>query len=230
MDHRERLLIHALGEFPHTVCDLALGDVMCEYESGSPGWLAERKTVHDLARSIQSGRWAEQSTRLRESDRLVFFLVEGDLREVANFPRVSLVGALVNAELRPRTHVMRTADPTETALVLIQLVEKMSRPEGGGLHLPAGVQNLRPPRLTGKRQRDAEPRSCFVRQLMCVPSISERIANALVEQFGTLPQLQRALADMGSFPRVPLPGGRTCLGKSRLRKLAAYLCDQDCEE
>lgn len=223
VDRRERLLIEALGEFPHTVCDLPLGDVVCEYEGGPPGWLAERKTACDLARSIGGGRWAEQGSRLRDSGKPVFFLIEGDLRSVENFPPTSLVGALVNAQLRQQTHVIRTACVEETALVITQLAEKMKRP---GRAPPPGVQNLRPPQLLGKRQRDADPRSCFVRQLMCVPSISERIASALVDQFGSLPRLQAALGDPGAFPKVPLPGGRTCLGKARLRRLASYLCDQ----
>ena len=46
-----------------------------------------------------------------------------------------------------------------------------------------------------KRKRDAELETCWVRQLMCIPSISERVARKLLEEFGTLPAVQRALVD-----------------------------------
>ena len=73
-----------------------------------------------------------------------------------------------------------------------------------------------------KRKRDSDRETCFLRQLMCIPSISEKIARKLLEEFGTLPALQRAAADIGNFPKVRLDE-RTCLGKARVEKLALYL-------
>ena len=54
LDRRERLLSAALGEYPHEVKDLPVGDVLCRYDDGTQ-WIAERKTARDLAQSIRTG-------------------------------------------------------------------------------------------------------------------------------------------------------------------------------
>ena len=64
--------------------------------------------------------------------------------------------------------------------------------------------------------------SVLVRQLMCVPSVSERIAEDLVQRFGDLEALQTALRDVRSFPRIQI-SARTFLGKARIAKLAKHL-------
>ena len=50
----------------------------------------------------------------------------------------------------------------------------------------------------------------------------ERIARLLLEHFGNLRELQDALADLNSFPKIRLDD-RTCIGKTRLKMLARYL-------
>ena len=54
VDRRERALSAALGEYPHAMKDLPVGDVLCSYEDGTQ-WIAERKTTRDLAQSIRTG-------------------------------------------------------------------------------------------------------------------------------------------------------------------------------
>ena len=75
-----------------------------------------------------------------------------------------------------------------------------------------------------KRKRDSDRETCWVRQLMCIPSISERIARKLLDEYGTLPAIQRALVDIKNFRQIQLDE-RTCLGKARLKKLSFHLCD-----
>ena len=76
--------------------------------------------------------------------------------------------------------------------------------------------------MISKRKRDAELETVQVLQLMCIPSISERIARKLLARFGTIPELQRTLAAPGDFPRVQLDS-RSCVGQARLAKLRCYL-------
>ena len=92
-----------------------------------------------------------------------FYLVEGDLSSTT-LPHETLLGACINAELRPGSHLIRTACVEETAIVIRLLINKCARPPG----VPSGIQPK------SKRVRDSE--TVWVRQLMCIPSISERIA------------------------------------------------------
>ena len=121
-------------------------------------------------------------------------------------PRWKLLWAL-----RDGVHVVRTACVEETGMVVMQLVKKCA---GKARGVPSGIC---PP---SKRQRDSE--TVWMRQLVCIPSISERIARTLLEHFGTLRALQEALADVKTFPRIRLDA-RTCIGKSRIQMLARYL-------
>ena len=74
-------------------------------------------------------------------------------------------------------------------------------------------------------KRNAEKEHVWIRQLMCVPSISERIARKLLEHFGDLPALQQALADLQTFPSIRL-SDKSCIGEARLTHLANYLTEQ----
>ena len=132
----------------------------------------------------------------------IFFIIEGDLRS-PQFPYDSLLGAVVNAELRPRSHVLRSLDLDETAAIVIALCKKA----GCTLGIPTG---LAPPIIpTSKRKRDSDVKTVFVRQLMCIPSISENTAKALIDHFGTLTALLEALSD----PQSARPSERSHLSR-----------------
>ena len=45
LDRREIRLSHALGEFPHEMVELPVGDAWCTYTDGRASWVAERKTA-----------------------------------------------------------------------------------------------------------------------------------------------------------------------------------------
>lgn len=145
----------------------------------------------------------------------VLFCIEGDLRWLGGMHE-SMLGAIVNSSLRSSC-CFRTWDTEETACLVLHLMKKLHKGP------PAGVSTggLRPPR--SKRQRASEADNVFARQLMCVPSVSERIAVTLVEHFGDLEALQDALrGDVQTFPKVPI-GPKSFLGKARISKLARHL-------
>ena len=235
IDARERKLIKLFGSDAR-VETLDVGDVMCTYADGS-GWVAERKTAKDLAKSIVDGRWAEQKDlegvatppwvlnwgvknrdahedddipfddRLFKSGFTVLFIVEGALQE-APAMRESLLGALVKAEVLERAHVFRTWDINESKQLLEYLREKMR----SSCHVPTDTL------AACKRKKDSSVENIWIRQLACIPGFSEQIARAITEHFGSLRGLEEALrAD--AFPDVPIhPSGRL-LGKARIEKL-----------
>ena len=162
-------------------------------------------------RDLIDGRWLNRTARLMHSGyKYVFFVVEGDLSST-HLPHETLLGACLNAELRPGSHLIRSACIEETVLVIKQLVTKLA---DGPRGIPSGLQPK------SKRERNEE--AVWIRQLMCIPSISERIARLLLEHFGNLRELQESLQDLKSFPKIRLDD-RMCIGKARLNILARYL-------
>ena len=211
IDFREKALIELLQCLKPRILSLSVGDLTCTYENGS-AWVAERKSANDLESSIIDGRWAQQTSRMMSAGyNCVVFLIEGDLSAGNKLPHETLLGACINASLRDGVHVFRTACVEETAMVAIQLVKKC---DGKERRVPSGITPQ------SKRVRDSE--TVWIRQLMCIPSISERIARRLLDHFGTLRELQEALEDIDGFPRIRLDG-RTCIGQARIRLLASYL-------
>ena len=123
----------------------------------------------------------------------VLFCIEGDLRCLGMYE--PMLGAMVNASLRSSC-CFRTVDVEETACLVLHLAKKLQTfPQ-----LVVSAGGLRPPHQS-KRQRVSEADNVFARQLMCVPSVSERIAVRLVDHFGNLEALQDALRDARPFQR-----------------------------
>ena len=216
VDHRERGLIRVLSEkgAPHCVSSLAVGDVLCIYDDRPCGWVLERKRADDFAASLVDGRWREQTSRLLATGHQVLFCIEGDLRFIDGM-YAPMLAALTSANLRVSSRCFRTMDVEETANLVVHLAKKLQT------YQPVAVvsSGLRAPQT--KRQRACEADIVFARQLMCIPSVSERIATCLVQHFGNLEALQDALRDASNFPRVRI--GKTCLGKARIAKLERHL-------
>ena len=98
----------------------------------------------------------------------------------------------------------------ETAHLLTHLVHKMQALRAH----PSGFE-------TSKRKRDSDPHVCWLRQLMCIPTISDKSARKLLNEFGSLSQLQDAFRS-DEFPSIRLDEP-ACFGKARRDKLAEYL-------
>ena len=212
VDKRERHLLALFGDGGVQTETLELGDVWCRYEDGSC-WVAERKTTQDLANSIKDGRWDEQRTRLASSGLHVFYILEGDFKAVRGLPYGAIVGAYSNLLLHQGiATVIRTADIFETKFVLTQLASKC---QGVAKPMPLGV-------VSSKRKKEDDTRNIWIRQLACIPTISEHIAATILDHFGSMSALREALRSPETFPVVHLSRS-ACVGKKRVAKLATVL-------
>lgn len=217
LDRREQRLSEALQNIHHKLKDLPIGDVLCQREDGTVLWIAERKQAADLASSILSGRLHEQAARLHEADcPQLFWIVEGSLRS-RRLPHEQLLRECVDMMLRPKSLLIRTDDILETAAT-VKLLAKNCTPT-----IPSGAA---PPTMLTKRKRDADKELIFLRQLMCIPTISERVARALVNYFGSLPELQEALAENSQPPVIQIDK-QSKIGSKRWETLREALCFVD---
>ena len=212
VDKRERHLLALFGDGGVQADTLEVGDVLCRYSDGSC-WVAERKSTQDMANSIKDGRWEEQKARLASSGLHVFYILEGDFKAVEGLAYGALVGAYTNLLLYSSVAtVIRTADIVESKFVLTQLAQKcqvVAKP------IPLGV-------VSSKRRKEDDMRNIWIRQLACIPTISEHIASTLLDHFGSMSALREALSSPATFPVVQLSRG-SCLGKKRVAKLAMIL-------
>ena len=76
--------------------------------------------------------------------------------------------------------------------------------------------------VSSKSKKEDDTRNIWIRQLACIPTISEHIAATLIDHFGSMAALREALNNPETFPIVQLSRG-ACIGKNRLAKLATVL-------
>ena len=78
-----------------------------------------------MGASIKDGRWEEQKDRLLNSEYKVFYILEGDFRNVQGcLPYGALFGAYVNASLLEGVAVFRTLNIDETKYLIVSLAKK----------------------------------------------------------------------------------------------------------
>lgn len=112
-----------------SVKNLEIGDIVILIND-EPAILIERKTIKDLASSIQDGRLREQKFRITGSkypQQNIIFLVEGTLDEklYGRIDKKTLQGSIINTMLRDNYKVYRTKDPKESVYFLSRLISKI---------------------------------------------------------------------------------------------------------
>lgn len=141
IDYREKQLLQFINEklkdnqdIRVTSENLPLGDVILCDTRGNEKVIIERKTMLDLANSIQDGRYKEQSFRLQEinlHNHNIMFIIEGkcgehDLR-YSRVKQSALYSACVSLFYYEGFSLFRTYTTYETAEFIIRMAMKLNR-------------------------------------------------------------------------------------------------------
>ena len=192
IDDREHDLIQQLklDNVDFEVERLPLGDIVIEHCGTT--CIIERKRNDDFAASISDGRWREQKARLQQSGAIAVYLIEGSLYHQKKPPE-TLSSAIWNTMLRDMMWVIQTHNLQETSMHLQQIAKKIGKTIKGGTGMVS---------LLSKRKRKAD--NVFLLMLMAIPSVSEKIATALIAQWPTLKQLQAQLDTDPEKLKIPV--------------------------
>jgi DNA excision repair protein ERCC-4 len=137
--------------------------------------LIERKTAADFAQSLIDGRLFGQAGRMASSPLRPAYIVEGSSAEWAGLgvSREALQGALITLMLIFDIPVFRSADPAESARLILYVGSQLVR--------------LRDPEYLPYRQAKAKRKKTRqLRILQSVPGIGPDRAKRLLERFGTV--------------------------------------------
>ena len=141
VDYREKQLLQFIhekvkdNEDIHVVSEnIPLGDVILCDSKGKEKVIIERKTMLDLANSIQDGRYKEQSFRLNQIDlhnHNIMFIIEGkcsdhDLR-YSRVKQPALYSACVSLFYYEGFSLFRTYTTYETAEFIVRMAIKLNR-------------------------------------------------------------------------------------------------------
>ena len=124
----------------------------------------------------------------------IFYVLEGDFRNADVLPYGALLGAYTNASLLEGVKVFRTSSIEETKFLIFTLARKCQ-----------ATSKTPSQGLVSKRKKESSLENIWVRQLACIPTISESIATAILRHFGTLANIREALQQPLHFPKIPQP-------------------------
>lgn len=140
----------------------------------SPEVAVERKSVRDLVASVYDSRIFSQAAKISASYAKPYLLVEGDSKEVAGLAAnlKSFYGAIAHVTLAYGLRVLYTADASETAIALAELLGQARAKPG----------------VLGRAEAPPKGKSLTQQQLYLVssvPGVGRRLAERLLSKYGT---------------------------------------------
>lgn len=181
--------------------------------------LIERKTYTDYAASIRDGRGKEQSLRLSEYRPHVYMIVEGKSSGITNKLYGISQKVIEESITRKRVHwgfnVIRTFDYNETAAEIARIALAYANPKSFTYNSSMICKHL-------KSKKDMKtPMLCFIAQLRCIPSVSEKIATKIAEKYGTMTKLIDGLKNGEDISTLKINETRK-IGSAVQRNLCLY--------
>lgn len=208
IDYREKDLIAMVGERARAA-NLPVGDVWVVDDahegeelppSGRIRVIVERKTVADLAASLNDGRYEEQSFRLGDAEtpnHNIVYLLEGSVQSSRRVPAATLYGACVSLSYYKGFSLYRTAGAAESARYLAVLDDKLRR-DGAKGRVPATDAPRDGAYEATVRKKKSYSAGCVAESMLCqIPGVSNVVARALLREYGSLPAI--AAADLADF-------------------------------
>jgi len=198
IDTRERELIENLKKTNKIIVEqLDVGDILFR-QDGETVLVIERKSVSDLKASICDGRGREQKARLLGSTpkHRIMYLIEGSLNKsldykISGLPVSTLVGSLVNTQLRDGIKVYKTASIDESTNFLCKLHDKLIKDGDNYFKDEEQCVSASKYSSTLKKQKKANmtPQVWLIAQLSLIPQVTEKVANVIAEQYPTVKDL-----------------------------------------
>ena len=216
IDSRETQLLKLLeGNDKVESRQLMLGDALLLDESGTVYVVIERKSVQDLASSINDGRYAEQSARLDACgtpNHNIVYIIEGSVPAYRSRGRVTtqiLRSSIVSLNVYKGFSVMCTTGLSETKEYLLSLLAKVEKNIGQGKPLYSEGCTLHYDETQSMTKLGKATPDTIAKHMLCqVPGVSTTMAGALLRghKFRELMELPQESIDTLTYETE---GGKT---------------------
>ena len=225
--------------------NIPLGDVILYDATSKEKIIIERKSLADLASSIRDGRYAEQSFRLNECslhNHTIYYAIEGDLRTYKPFAgkgvvdKKTLLSSMVSMSYFKGFSVHRTINIDETAEWIVQFAYKLHK-EGADAkcyymhaqqHTPQEQQEYTEVCKNNRiKKNNITPDNIGAIMLSQIPNVSSATASTIIEHFGTLALLIKALNEstsaLDAISTTTKTGQSRKISKTSIANIYSYL-------
>lgn len=199
IDNREGSLISTIRQhyvdLSFSVQSLDLADIEIR-GTNEQRFLIERKSIKDLAASLNDGRFKDQKDRLmgvleREPKTAIAYIVEGGMRG-DDYERIHgrvtlgmLRTLLITIQFKYRIPIIFTTNVRDTAIWTRRFCANLAKkpdfcPVGSGSN--AGCSSYKTLMPAPVRNRASDPKSIAIAMLTSISGVSHKIANEIVHQ------------------------------------------------
>lgn len=203
---------------------LDIGDIAF-YCQDKPILIIERKTINDLASSLNDGRYKEQKIRLmsiNNSSRIIY-LIEGsyDMLNIEyhkSFNVEKYKGCIINTIIRDNIHVYHTENMEESAQFIYDIKKR----------LPKYIDVLVNNKISDysniikiKKKDNLTAKICFINQLRQIPGVSISIAEKLVELYHNMNNFVMSVKNEDTLKNIKV--GNRKIGPVLSKRFYEYL-------
>ena len=214
IDNRENDLINIIPDMIKSekisnisveITTLDIGDFVIVDNKGNEVVIIERKSVQDLASSIQDGRYNEQSMRLtslKVHNHNIIYLIEGSIEKYFNkYSRVTkeaIYSSLVSLNYYKGFSVFRSFNINETATIIVKTVKKLLRDTNkkGYYNDTETIKHEQPVYsdvVKRVKKENINPKNIGEIMLSQIPGISTTISKVIIDKYGSLYELIHCL-------------------------------------
>lgn len=177
---------------------LELGDIVFQYKDQYILYI-ERKTINDLAASLNDGRYHEQKSRLKNNKSI--YLIEGkyddlDTNYHKTFDIEKFKGCVINTMIRDNISVYLTNNMEESAIFIKDISKRLPK----YINIIIGEQKynfsnlnkediLYTNALKSKKKDNINANVCFINQLNQIPGVSTTMAQILADKYENMAKL-----------------------------------------
>ena len=237
IDYREKELINSINlikkekniNIDINEENLDIGDIIICNDENKEICIIERKTLQDLASSIQDGRYKEQSFRLNDCElhnHYIIYLLEGNIltykssKYGRNISQETILSTITSIIYNKGFSIYKSINVQESAAFILQMTDKLSRiKEPFFYNNENTIQNnenttknnyLAVSNRVKKNNITPDNITCIM--LCQIPGVSDCSASAVIEKFKTFDNLlvnlkddPNALDDIRTFTKEGKP-------------------------
>jgi ERCC4-type nuclease len=206
IDNRENELILLLeGRVKFSKEQLEIGDIIIK-KNDEIVLIIERKSISDLKASICDGRLREQKARMVENvnRQRIMYLIEGNLSrkltdKVSGMPVSTLIGGIINIQLRDNIKVYKTTNIKETVEFVIKLMDKFEK-DGDTFFKTESSDGITASEysatLKTRKKDNMTPVVWFNAQLTLIPQITDKISSEIIKIYPSVKDLMHAYENL----------------------------------